>query len=77
MIRSLVSVSPTAYGRWKLNVLNGRAFDTVWAAALAYARHLGPAKSAAALQGADECGRKWGARAAMRAINEPRALQWH
>ena len=52
-------VSPEAYGRFKVNALRGPSYDSVWSAALAYARHLGPAASAAAAASAEKDSAKY------------------
>ena len=67
-------VSPTAYGRYKINVIGGRAYDSVFGAALAYARFRGRKRSAEEARTADEdavrAQKKWASRKASKAKQE-------
>ena len=69
-------VSPEAYGRFKVNYIGGRSFETVWAAALAYARLRGPEKSAAEAADSDVVAARSAARVLkMRDIATPAACR--
>ena len=48
-------VSPTAYGRYKINVIGGRAYDSVFGAALAFRRQTRSPRAETQCRGGQDC----------------------
>ena len=64
-------VSPTGYGRFKVNVIGGKAYDSIFGAALAYARFRGPARSADEAENAEKTAAKYNQSIATRYGEQP------